>query len=79
MVLKQLFASKWSRLFSLVSVLINGIRALLSGNRRVGALLVGVALLAYRWSPLGIVVTILMSLYGDEIRNWAMDQPERQP
>lgn len=79
MVLKRLLTSKSSRLFSLVSVLINGIRALLSGNRRVGALLIGVAVLAYRWSPLGIAVTILMHQYGDEIADWAMDRSKPQP
>ena len=79
MVLKRLLSSKPSRLFSLVSVLINGIRALISGDRRIGLLLIGIALLAYRWSPLGIAVTILMHQYGDEIRNWAMGQSESQP
>jgi len=76
MVLKRLLSSKPSRLFSLVSVLINGLRALIRGNRRIGALLIGVALLAYRWSPLGIAVTILMHQYGDEIRAWALDRSE---
>jgi len=72
MVIKRLLGSKWSRLFSLVSVLINGIRALFRGNRRIGALLIGIALLAYRWSPLGIVVTILMHRYGDKITERAL-------
>jgi len=76
MVLKRLLSSKPSRLFSLVTVLYNGVRALFRGNRRVGALLVGIALLAYRWSPLGIAVTILMHRYGDEIVDWALDQSE---
>ncbi|MFO7833752.1 MAG: hypothetical protein R6V31_06790 [Halohasta sp.] len=76
MVLKRLLGSKWSRLFSVVAVLYNGLRALLQGNRGVGALLIGVALLAYRWSPLGIAVTILMHQYGDEIRAWAMGRSD---
>ncbi|MEA1930792.1 hypothetical protein [Halohasta litorea] len=76
MVLKRLLGSKWSRLFSVVTVLYNGIRALIRGNRGVGALLIGVALLAYRWSPLGIAITILMHQYGDEIRAWAMGRSE---
>jgi len=79
MVLKRFLSSKPSRLFSLVSVLINGLRALIRGNRLIGALLIGVALLAYRWSPLGIAVTILMHQFGDEIRNWAMGQSNSQP
>lgn len=76
MVLKRLLGSKWSRLFSVVAVLYSGIRALIEGNRGVGALLIGVALLAYRWSPLGIAVTILMHQYGDEITDWAMGRSE---
>lgn len=72
MVLKRLLGSKSSRLFSLVAVLYNGVRALLRGNKGVGALLIGIALLAYRWSPLGIAVTLLMHRYGDEIADWAM-------
>ncbi len=75
MVLKKLVASKWSRRFSLVSVAANGVRALVRGNRRVGALLIGLALLAYRWSPLGIAVTLLYYRYGDRISDWAMDRP----
>lgn len=75
MVLKKLVASKWSRRFSLVSVAANGVRALLRGNRRVGALLLGIALLAYRWSPLGIAVTLLYYRYGDRISELAMDRP----
>lgn len=71
MVLKRLLSSKSSRLFSLVTVLYTGIRALLRGNKGVGALLIGIALLAYRWSPLGIAVTLLMHRYGDEIADWA--------
>jgi len=78
MVLKRLLGSKWSRLFSVVAVLYNGLRALLRGNRGVGALLIGVALLAYRWSPLGIAITILMHRYGDEITAWALDRGETQ-
>ena len=76
MLLKRLLGSKWSRQFSLVSVLVSGIRAVIGGNRRIGALLIGVALLAYRWSPLGIAVTIIMYQYGDEIRDWAMGRSE---
>ncbi|WP_253736588.1 hypothetical protein [Halohasta salina] len=79
MVLKRLLGSKWSRLFSLVSVLVSGVRALIGGDRRIGALLIGIALLAYRWSPLGIAVTILMHQFGDEIRNWAMGRSQPEP
>jgi len=72
MVLTNLFASKWTRLFSVVSVVITGLRAVIGGNRRLGALLLGVALLAYRWSPAGIALTLLYHRYGDEITGWAM-------
>jgi len=75
MILKKLVASKWSRRFSLVSVAANGVRALLRGNRRVGALLLGIALLAYRWSPLGIAVTLLYYRYGDRISKLARGRP----
>jgi len=75
MVLKKLVASKWSRRFSLASVAANGVRALLRGNRRVGALLLGIALLAYRWSPLGIAVTLLYYRYGDRISKLARGRP----
>ena len=76
MVLKQLFGSKWTHRFSVVTVVVNGLRALLRGNRRVGALLLGVALLAYRWSPVGIALTILVHRYGDEISDWALNRRE---
>ena len=72
MALTTLFASKWTRLFSVVSVVITGLRAVIGGNRRLGALLLGVALLAYRWSPAGIALTLLYHRYGDEITGWAM-------
>jgi len=78
MVLKQLLGSKWTHRFSVVTVVVNGLRALLRGNRRVGALLLGVALLAYRWSPVGIALTILVHRYGDEISDWALKRRETQ-
>jgi len=78
MVLKQLLGSKWTHRFSVVTVVVNGLRALLRGNRRVGALLLGVALLAYRWSPVGIALTILVHRYGDEISDWALNRRETQ-
>jgi len=78
MVLKQLLGSKWTHRFSVVTVVVNGLRALLRGNRRVGALLLGVALLAYRWSPIGIALTILVHRYGDEISDWALNRRETQ-
>jgi len=75
MVLTKLLGSKWSRRFSLVSVAVNGVRALLRGNRRIGVLLIGLALLAYRWSPLGIAVTLLYYRYGDRISELATGRP----
>ena len=76
MVLKQLLGSKWTHRFSVVTVVVNGLRALLRGNRRIGALLLGVALLAYRWSPLGIALTIVLHRYGDEITDRALGRSE---
>jgi len=73
MVLSKLFASRWTRLFSVISVVVTGFRALLAGNRRLGALLLGVALLAYRWSPAGIALTLLYHRYGDRITNRALN------
>jgi len=78
MVLKKLLGSKWSRRFSLGSVALNGVRALVRGNRRIGALLIGLALLAYRWSPLGIAVTLLYYRYGDRISELARGRPSEQ-
>ena len=78
MVFNQLLGSKWTHRFSVVTVVVNGLRALLRGNRRVGALLLGVALLAYRWSPIGIALTILVHRYGDEISDWALKRRETQ-
>ncbi|MFC7042444.1 hypothetical protein [Halonotius sp. GCM10025705] len=43
------------------------------GNRRLGALLLGVAFLAYRWSPVGIALTLLYHRYGDQITRRALD------
>jgi len=73
MVLSKLFASKWTRLFSVLSVVVTGIRAVVRGNRRLGALLLGVAFLAYRWSPVGIALTLLYHRYGDQITSRALN------
>lgn len=78
MVLKRLLGSKWSRRFSVVSVVVTGVRALLSGNKRIGAFLIGLALLAYRWSPLGIAVTFIMYRYGDQLTDWALSRNSEQ-
>jgi len=43
------------------------------GNRRLGALLLGVAVLAYRWSPAGIALTLLYHRYGDRITSRALN------
>jgi hypothetical protein len=73
MMLSKLFASTWTRLFSVLSVVVTGLRAVLSGNRRLGAVLLGVAVLAYRWSPAGIALTLLYHRYGDRITSRALD------
>ncbi|MFW6321108.1 MAG: hypothetical protein ACOC0Z_04605 [Halohasta sp.] len=78
MVLTKLLGSTWARRLSVVTVLVNGVRALLRGNRRVGALLIGLALLAYRWSPLGILLTLLVSRYGDDLADWALGRSQPQ-
>jgi len=76
MVLTRLLGSKWTHRFSVVRVLVNGVRALLRGNKRIGALLLGIALLAYRWSPVGIVLTLVLHRYGDEITGWALGRSD---
>jgi hypothetical protein len=76
MVLRRLLGSVWSRRFSVLSVVYTGLRALLRGNRRLGVALVGLALLAYRWSPLGIAVTLLWHRYGDSVADWALDRAD---
>ena len=76
MALTRLLGSKWTHRFSVVTVLVNGFRALLRGNRRIGALLLGVALLAYRWSPIGIALTLVLHRYGDEITDWALGRSD---
>jgi hypothetical protein len=73
MVLSRLFASRWTRLFSVLSVVVTGLRAVIGGNRRLGVLLLGVAALAYRWSPVGIALTLLYHRYGDRITSRALD------
>ena len=74
--LRRLLGSVWSRRLSVLSVVYTGLRALLRGNRRLGVALVGLALLAYRWSPLGIAVTLLWHRYGDSVADWALDRSD---
>lgn len=76
MVLSRLIASRWTRLFSVLSVVATGLRALIGGNRRLGALLLGVAFLAYRWSPVGIALTLLYHRYGDRITSRALENAD---
>jgi len=66
------FGSRWTRLFSVLSVVVTGLCAVLGGNRRLGALLLGVAFFAYRWSPAGVALTLLYHRYGDQIANRAI-------
>ena len=73
MMRSKLFASTWTRLFSVLSVVVTGLRAVLGGNRRLGAVLLGVAVLAYRWSLAGIALTLLYHRYGDRITSRALD------
>ena len=72
MVRSRVFAAKWTRLFSVLSVVVTGLRAVIGGNRRLGVVLLGVAFLAYRWSPIGIALTLLYHRYGDRITSRAL-------
>ncbi len=76
MVLRRLLGGKWSRRFSVFSVVITAIKAFFRGNKRVALFLFGLALLAYRWSPLGLAVTILVHRYGDTLSDWALGETE---
>jgi hypothetical protein len=57
--LTKLLSSKWSRRLSALSVLSEAARAFKSGNKKLAALLVGGAALAYRSSKLGFVVSLV--------------------
>ncbi|MFC6836319.1 hypothetical protein [Halomarina ordinaria] len=61
--LSKLLASKSSRRLSALSMLVQAARALYRGNRRVGALLLGAAVLSYRWSVVGLVAELGIRLY----------------
>ena len=63
MVLKRILGAVWSRRLSFVFAAVQIARTFYRGNRRLGLLLLGVLLLAYRWSPLVIVLELLLRRY----------------
>ena len=77
MVLRRLLGSTWSRRFSVLSVGVTAVKAFFRGNKRIALFLLGLALLAYRWSPLGIALTIIVHRYGDTLTDWALGEPEK--
>ena len=64
MVLTKLLGSKATRSLTVVSVLSDAKRAFASGNRTRGLLLVGVAVLAWKWAMLGVIAQGVLKLFG---------------
>ncbi|WP_339105551.1 hypothetical protein [Haloterrigena salinisoli] len=62
MVLKKLLGSKATRSLTVVSVLSDAKRAFDGGNRTRGLLLVGVAVLAWKWTVLGMAAQGIVKL-----------------
>ena len=63
MVLKKLLGSKATRSLTVVSVLSDAKQAFDSGNRTRGLLLVGVAVLAWKWTILGMAAQGVLKLF----------------
>ena len=63
MVLKRLLGSKATRSLTVVSVLSDAKQAFDSGNRTRGLLLVGVAVLAWKWTILGMAAQGVLKLF----------------
>jgi hypothetical protein len=63
--LTDVLDSRNTRTLSALSMLAEAGLALYRGNRRVAALLAGAALLAYRFSWVGVVAELAIRLYQD--------------
>ncbi|EMA51033.1 MULTISPECIES: hypothetical protein [Halococcus] len=61
--LSDLLTSKRSGLVSAVSMLVEAGLALYRGDKKIAALLLGAAALAYRWSFVGAIAEILIRAY----------------
>jgi hypothetical protein len=61
--LTQVLDSPHAKRLSVLTMLVEAGIALLRGNKKVAALLVGAAAIAYRWSGVGFAVEILIRLY----------------
>lgn len=61
--LTDLFDAKRAGSFSALTFLVEAALALYSGDKRLAALLMGAAALAYRWRPLGDIAYGLIWLY----------------
>ena len=61
--LTDAFESKQAGQLSAISMLVEAGLALYRGDKRVAALLLGAAVLAYRWSFVGFVAEILIRIY----------------
>ncbi|HET7322896.1 MAG TPA: hypothetical protein VFJ06_01040 [Halococcus sp.] len=61
--LAKAFNSVRSGQISAISLLVEAGLALYRGDKRIAALLLGAAALAYRWSAVGLVAQILYRIY----------------
>jgi hypothetical protein len=53
----------WGRRVAVVRFAAAGVRALVAGKRRVALLFAGVALFAYRWSPVAVAAEVGLWLW----------------
>lgn len=71
--LLRLIGGKRTRVASALSVLGEAAMALYQGKRRLGMMLLGVAVLMYRWSPIGWVAYLAMRYYRKRNRQPGRD------